>query len=86
MFLVSLELGGRLHMPRQPHCGWKPYFSITVMLALMFVIPHDPSVRVKEVGSSGFKVPNGVHRRAHVRHWLTCCSVARLTSLCRRRI
>jgi len=57
MFLISLELGGRLHMPAMPHMrvSWK--IPVLAILAVLFVVPHDPSSRVQHVGSSGFRVP-----------------------------
>ena len=41
-----------------------PYFSIMIMLALMFVIPHDPSTSLEEVGSEAYRLtPRYVHKQ-----------------------
>ena len=43
-----------------------PYFSIMIMLALMFVIPHDPSTSLEEVGSEAYRLtPRYVHKQQH---------------------
>jgi len=61
MFLVSLELGGRLHMPYVPYMRWGSHISILAVLICMFVIPHDPSTRIppNQVGSDALLVGRG---------------------------
>lgn len=64
MFLVSLELGGAFRNNAFPYVRMGPYFSITVMLCLMFIIPHDPSTRIKpdQVGADGYAMTPTVRR------------------------
>lgn len=44
-------------MPAAPYMrvSWK--LPVLVILAVLFVVPHDPSSRVQHVGSSGFRIP-----------------------------
>lgn len=62
MFLVSLEMGGRLHMPYVPYMRWGSHISILAVLVCMFVIPHDPSTRIppNQVGSDAMLVSRNV--------------------------
>jgi hypothetical protein len=66
MFLVSLELGGASKNNALPYMRVGPYFSITVMLALMFIIPHDPSTRIRpdQVGADGYAMTSMFRRNA----------------------
>ena len=66
MFLVSLELGGAFKNNALPYMRVGPYFSITVMLALMFIIPHDPSTRIRpdQVGADGYAMTSMFRRNA----------------------
>merc|ERR1719393_681543 len=54
MFLVPLGLSSYL-----PHMRFGSYVPILAVLALMFVIPHDPSTRMAQttVGADGHTVP-----------------------------
>jgi len=60
MVLLSLELGGRLHLPTAPYMrlSWK--IPVLAILAVLFVVPHDPSSRVQHVGSSGFRISSPI--------------------------
>ena len=57
VFLCSLELGGRTYspFPKGSHftMRWGSHLPLLTVLALVFVIPHDPSTRLEEwrVGS-----------------------------------
>lgn len=66
MFLVSLEVGGAFKNNALPYMRVGPYFSITVMLALMFIIPHDPSTRIRpdQVGADGYAMTSMFRRNA----------------------
>mmetsp|Transcript_494 Transcript_494/g.772 ORF Transcript_494/g.772 Transcript_494/m.772 type:complete len:149 (+) Transcript_494:19-465(+) len=58
MFLVSLDVGGRVHMPFIPYMRWGSHISILAVLVCLFVIPHDPSSRIpsNRVGSDAMLV------------------------------
>lgn len=61
VFLCSLELGGRTYspFPKGSHftMRWGSHLPLLTVLALVFVIPHDPSTRLEawRVGSEAYR-------------------------------
>jgi len=64
-WLLPLDLGGAVRVPWLPHVRVSSHIPILAVLALVFVIPHDPSTRMnpEHVGAVAYTLAPAAARR-----------------------